>query len=140
MPGYGRTALVAAGAAVALALACSGSPRDPDQPSAPAPARADAGPAARDSRSGADASPPLTRAECRRLIDHVVDIAVREQAQTNPGQPPPADEELERIRADLREALSGRCVGNARAGFDCAMAAGTPEELATCEDAFSPGR
>lgn len=118
-----------------LGLACSGSPGDTNTAPArgqPQPARTDGAPAASATPS-ADASLPLTRADCEELIAHITDIALREDAQDKPEMPPPTDEEISAMREQLLSELGARCEGKPRRLYECGMSAQSREELAACD-------
>jgi hypothetical protein len=131
-----RPALLLA-ALLGFTLACSGAPAS----QASSPDEVDSAGAGADTRAGAEASPtdapptqPLTRDDCAELIVHIVDLAVREDAAENPDLPPPTDEELAAMQAQLRDELEDRCVGRDRGIYDCAMRAHSRAELTACDD------
>jgi hypothetical protein len=85
---------------------------------------------------GAQAAPragPLSEAECMQLLDHYLELALAEKRATLPPEEMPTDEQVARIRVDMRSRAKESCVGlTERDRYDCAMKAGTTRALGTC--------
>jgi hypothetical protein len=79
------------------------------------------------------ASGPLSEAECMRLLDHYLDLALAEKRATLPPEQVPTEEQVERIRVEMRDDAKQACVGlTERARYDCAMKARTTRALGAC--------
>jgi hypothetical protein len=79
------------------------------------------------------ASGPLSEAECLRLLDHYLDLAVAEKRATLPPEQVPTEEQVARIRVEMRDDAKEACVGlTERERYDCAMKARTTRALGTC--------
>jgi hypothetical protein len=117
-----RAALVPVALAV-LCAACGGGSKH----SSPAPTGS-SGTAAVPRGSG-----PLTEAECMRLLDHYLELAMAERRATLPAEEVPTEEQVARIRVDMRENAKETCIGRTeRVRYECAMMATTTRSLATC--------
>jgi hypothetical protein len=73
------------------------------------------------------------REECDRLVDHLVDMQVRDSADRDPHR----QAELARHRAALRDAIHERvvtdCLARPAAHTDCALRAHTSAALKECD-------
>lgn len=88
--------------------------------------------------AGADAA--LTEAECRGLVDHVVEIAMRrfrEQSAAQ-GKPIPTEAQLQEIRGRLQRELGTACLAMPRPVYECAVRARDAAALEACEGERSP--
>ncbi len=120
-------------AGAACSSSAPGSPEDPGAAQA-SQAQPDSQPGDGDAaQPGEDPASVLTREDCDALIDHIVELQLREQRRDHPDLPPPAKEDLKVVRDQLAGELEGRCVGLKRGLYDCAMRADTREEIAACE-------
>ena len=75
----------------------------------------------------------LTEAECMRLLDHYLDLAMAEKRATLPADQVPSAEQVARIRLAMRDEAQRNCVGRTERGrYECAMGARTTRELGAC--------
>lgn len=122
-----------------VAAGCSASPKRA-APAAPSPPPSHSQRDRDRARAGApSAAPgaPVTRAECDKLIDHVIAIARAEQAARLPANKRPTDAQVDAIRRGLRRDLMQPCLRAGRAQLTCGMAASTSRALARC---YAPPR
>lgn len=78
-------------------------------------------------------SGPLTEAECMQLLDHYLELALAEKRATLPPEQVPTDEQVARIRIEMRGRAKEDCVGQTeRTRYECAMQARTTRALGTC--------
>lgn len=118
-----------------LAVACGGT-----QSAKPTPPgdHADAGAGAVVSDAGAatagpDAGAVLTRADCNRLVDHAVQIALIAHNKKEKPQYQPTKQQIAAIRSKLRKELGPLCLRFGRATFDCVMAATDISSYKACD-------
>ena len=91
------------------------------------------GPAPAGGEPPATTGGPLTEAECMKLLDHYLELAMAEKRATLPEDQVPTEEQVARIRTAMRDEARESCIGKTERGqFDCAMKAGTTRALATC--------
>lgn len=145
-----RVAVAAALGLLAALASCGGAPPPAATPAAPA--HQDPGSAPRDAaageaggtegapapaRAGDPAGPhqagPVTEAECRALLVHVVAIANQAHAETVDPELAPTEEQLADIRARMAPEFLPMCLALDRATFECEMRASTRDELLACE-------
>jgi hypothetical protein len=86
-----------------------------------------------DKQTAARASGPLSEAECMQLLDHYLELALAEKRATLPPEQVPTEEQVERIRVEMRDDAKQACVGlTERERYDCAMKARTTRGLGAC--------
>ena len=79
------------------------------------------------------ATGPLSEVECMQLLDHYLELALAEKRATLPPEEMPTDEQVARIRVDMRARAKESCVGlTERDRYDCAMKARTTRALGMC--------
>jgi hypothetical protein len=123
------------GAALIITVACNGK-SDKTTPDQPAPI--DAAPStvadAGGATSSTDAGPaPLTEAECRKFIDHVVRIVrVEHDAKVDPSVRP-SDEQVTKIRTKLRAEDLQLCMKLPRPIYECALRARNKAQYLACQ-------
>jgi len=117
--------------AALCAAGCSGGSGGDAAGGKPGAARPGAGAA-----GGADtprATGPLSEVECMQLLDHYLELALAEKRATLPPEQMPTDEQVARIRVDMRARAKESCVGlTERDRYDCAMKARTTRALGMC--------
>ena len=74
----------------------------------------------------------LSREDCLRYIDRMIEIGLAETRASSPADHVPTDEQVEEIRTAMRSEIDQHCVGQARGPFDCAMKATTSTEVRAC--------
>ncbi|HET6611040.1 MAG TPA: hypothetical protein VFG83_03590 [Kofleriaceae bacterium] len=105
-----------------LAAGCTG--HRPPVATAAATAPASAAPPA------APAEGPVTEAECRALIDHVIDLAAKADPSTAPADAAARD----KVRATMERELLGACMEDvSRPELSCGLAATTEAALRGCD-------
>ncbi len=92
---------------------------------------AGAGPA---TGGGGEAEAPLTRAECERMIDHVLAIGMEEQRKQKPAEFVPTEQQVAQIRASLVEQQLAPCLEWPRPVWACTMTATSVAALYTCAE------
>lgn len=76
---------------------------------------------------------PLTEAECTQLLEHFLDVAMAEKRATLPPEQVPTDEQVARIRVQMRDEARKSCIGRTeREHYDCLMKASTTRGLNAC--------
>jgi hypothetical protein len=76
---------------------------------------------------------PLTEAECMQLLEHFLEVAMVEKRATLPPDQVPTDEQVERIRVQMRDEARRSCIGRTeREHYDCLMKARTTRGLNAC--------
>jgi len=89
--------------------------------------------AAGEERSGTPTSGPLTEAECMRLLDHYLELAVAEKRASLPPDQIPTAEQVQRIRTTLGVEAKASCIGRAeRERYECALGAKTTRGVGLC--------
>ena len=87
------------------------------------------------------ASGPLTEAECMQLFEHFLEVSMAEKRATLPPEQLPTDEQLARIRTQMRDEARKSCIGRAeREHYDCLMKARTTRGFNACLARREPGR
>lgn len=119
-----------------LLLGCSRGAGGAAEPASPEPAAAATDPAP---GAGPQAPPaPLGEQECVALLDHYLDVAMRERRATQPPESVPTEAQVEEIRIALRQDGLETCLGAPRDGYDCAMQATTAADIARCIESEGP--
>ncbi|HKE19971.1 MAG TPA: hypothetical protein VKB80_34090 [Kofleriaceae bacterium] len=114
--------------AALCAAGCSGGSGGDAAGGKPGAARPGAGGAGTPRATG-----PLSEAECMQLLDHYLELALAEKRATLPPEQLPTDEQVARIRVDMRARAKESCVGlTERDRYDCAMKARTTRALGMC--------
>ncbi len=76
---------------------------------------------------------PLTEAECTQLLEHFLEVAMAEKRATLPADQVPTDEQVARIRVQMRDEARKSCIGRTeRVHYDCLMKARTTRGLNAC--------
>lgn len=76
---------------------------------------------------------PLTEAECTQLLEHFLEVAMAEKRATLPPEQVPTDEQVARIRVQMRDEARKSCIGRTeREHYDCLMKASTTRGLNAC--------
>lgn len=79
------------------------------------------------------ASGPLTEAECMQLLEHFLEVAMAEKRATLPPEQVPTDEQVARIRVQMRDEARKSCIGRTeREHYECLMKARTTRGLNAC--------
>ena len=79
------------------------------------------------------AAAPLTRDECVRMVDHVLDLGMAVQRARKAPEYVPTAEQVAKIRDQLIAEQLEPCLAMPRGQWDCAMAARTMDALYGCE-------
>jgi hypothetical protein len=79
---------------------------------------------------------PLTKADCDRLLDHMLALLIADKKKTAKPDEVPTEEDAAKTRARMSTSRD-ECIGSPRAPYDCAMKAETTEGLRLC---FKGGR
>ncbi|HUQ08463.1 MAG TPA: hypothetical protein VM261_38495 [Kofleriaceae bacterium] len=87
-----------------------------------------------DGSGSASASAPLTRADCEKMIDHVLQIGMEEQRKTKPAEYVPTEAQVADIRAKMVEKQLEPCLEWPRPVWECTMAAPTVAALYACAE------
>jgi hypothetical protein len=87
---------------------------------------------------GDDAPAPLTRGECERMIDHVLQIGMAEQRKAKPAEYVPTDAQVAEIRVKLAAEQLQPCLAWPRPVWECTIAATTMAALFACGEGTPP--
>lgn len=77
---------------------------------------------------------PLTRAECEKMIDHVLAVGMDEQREQKKAEYVPTDEQVAEIRAKMVEQQLPQCLEWPRPVWECTMAATSVASLYACAE------
>lgn len=111
----------------------------------PAPRSGDTGGTGAGTSTGTSASPdggaatpprppPLSRAECEQMIDHVLEIGMAQQRASKPADYVPTPEQVAQIRQRLVIDQLSACLAWSRTQWQCVMTATTIETLYACAE------
>jgi hypothetical protein len=78
--------------------------------------------------------PPLSRAECEQMIDHVLDVGMAQQRASKPADYVPTPEQVAKIRERLVIDQLSACLAWSRTQWQCVMTATTVETLYGCAE------
>jgi hypothetical protein len=87
-----------------------------------------------DGSGGGSGTAQLTRAECEKMIDHVLQIGMEEQRKTKPAEYVPTEAQVADIRAGLVAQQLQPCLAWPRPVWECTMAAPTVAALYDCAE------
>jgi hypothetical protein len=86
------------------------------------------------SGTGSAAPAPLTRADCEKMIDHVLEIGMAEQRKNKPAEYVPTEAQVADIRAKMVEQQMDECLAWPRPVWQCTMDATTVTALYGCAE------
>jgi hypothetical protein len=86
------------------------------------------------SGGGTAAPAALTRAECEKMIDHVLEIGMAEQRKNKPAEYVPTEAQVADIRAKMVEQQMDQCLAWPRPVWECTIASTTIEALYKCAE------
>jgi hypothetical protein len=86
------------------------------------------------SGGGTAAPAPLTRADCEKMIDHVLEIGMAEQRKNKPAEYVPTEAQVADIRAKMVAQQMDECLAWPRPVWECTIAAPTIEALYKCAE------